>query len=165
VLSLAAKHPAMSTLINPRQSSAIHYESSPLNTMTPEEGEFRAGPAPGSPLPECPVIAGDETRHITELLPDGFVLLAYTDSESLPPGVIEEVRSATNEGLPASLLLVTRAADTQGRFRTLFDAAPSAIYLIRPDGHVCARWRTLRKRDLSHALRAALAVQHTGDVQ
>jgi 3-(3-hydroxy-phenyl)propionate hydroxylase len=181
VLSLAAKHPALSTLINPRQSSAIHYEASPLNTLTTDESAFRAGPAPGSPLPECPLSAGGEIRYITELLPEGFVLLAYTDSQTLPPGVSDELRAAASEGLPVSLLLVTQgkpipialppeikhhsALDTQDRFRILFDAAPSAIYLIRPDGHVCARWRTLGKVDLKRALQAALALQHRGAVQ
>jgi 3-(3-hydroxy-phenyl)propionate hydroxylase len=180
VLSLAAKHPAMSSLINPRQSSAIHYDASRLNTKTVDEREFRAGPAPGSPLPECPVVANGKPRHITELLPEGFVLMVYTDSGAPPPGVIDELGSAASESMPLSLLLVTQAeisarlpaeikhhtaVDAQQRFRTLFDAAPAAIYLIRPDGHVCARWRTLRKGDLSNALRAALALAHTGVVQ
>jgi len=178
VLSLAAKHPAMSTLIDPRQSSAIHYEASPLNTLTPDESTFRAGPAPGSPLPECPLIAGGETRHITELLPEGFVLLAYTDSGTLPPGTMDKLNAAATDAGPLSLLLVApeaclrlpdikqhNAIDAHDRFCTLFDAAPSAMYLIRPDGHVCARWRKLRNGDLAAAMRAALAIRHMGDVQ
>jgi 3-(3-hydroxy-phenyl)propionate hydroxylase len=178
VLSLAAKHPAMSSLINPRQSSAIHYDASRLNTTTADENGFRAGPAPGSPLPECPVVANDKPRHITELLAEGFVLLVYTEAPALPSTIMDEVHSAARESMPLSLLVVTpagissaaeikhhAAVDAQGRFRTLFDAAPSAIYLVRPDGHVCARWRTLREGDLTGALRAALALQHTGVAQ
>ena len=85
--------------------------------MTPDESEFRAGPAPGSPLPECPLIANGKTRHITELLPDGFVLLAYTDTQTLPPDMMDELRSAASEGLPLSLLVVTQAKMPHQRFR------------------------------------------------
>jgi len=37
-LSLADKHPALKTLINPRQSNAITYADSPLNAHESEEG-------------------------------------------------------------------------------------------------------------------------------
>lgn len=33
VLSLAARHPALSSLFNPRQSSAVSYRDSPLNAV------------------------------------------------------------------------------------------------------------------------------------
>lgn len=181
VLSLAARHPALSTLINPRQSSAIHYDASCLNTTTPDEAKFRGGPAPGSPLPECPLTVSGKPRHLTELLPDGFLLLVYAESGTLPSGMLDALRAVASEGWHLSLLLVTTRSeisdpipeeidrhhglDSQGRFRALFDAAPFAIYLIRPDGHVCARWRTLGETDLREALRTALVVGETGDIR
>jgi 3-(3-hydroxy-phenyl)propionate hydroxylase len=43
--------------------------------------------------------------------------------------------------------------DDEGKFTQRFDATPGATYLVRPDQHLCARWRTfdtaalLRARD------------------
>jgi len=179
VLSLAARHPMLSTLINPRQSSAIHYDASRLNTTT-DESAFRGGPAPGSPLPECPLGIKSKTRHITGLLPDGFAAVIYTELGTLPASIMDELREIAHEGWPLSLLVVTNAegsvflppqvnaqiaVDAGKRFVALFDAAPSAIYLIRPDGHVCARWRTLGPGSLIGALRTALAVQDAEEVR
>jgi 3-(3-hydroxy-phenyl)propionate hydroxylase len=180
VLSLAARHPALSTLINPRQSSAIHYDASRLNT-TMDERAFRGGPAPGSPLPECPLGINNKTRYITELLPDGFAAVIYTEMGTLPASIMNELREVAHEGRPLSLLVVTpnvegsapippdihgqTAIDAEKRFVALFDAAPSAIYLIRPDGHVCARWRSLGPGALIGALRTALAVPDAEEVR
>jgi 3-(3-hydroxy-phenyl)propionate hydroxylase len=180
VLSLAARHPSLSTLINPRQSTSIHYDASRLNTAA-DESDFRGGPAPGSPLPECPLGINNKTRHLTELLPDGFTVVIYSEMGTLPSGAMDELRSVADEGWPLSLLVVTpnaegsvpvppqlnaqTAVDAGKRFLALFDAAPSAIYLVRPDGHVCARWRTLDPGALSGALKTALAVHDAEKVR
>ena len=55
VLSLAIKHERVRSLINPRQTSAITYTASPLNTPDAEPGAFTAGPVPGAVLAECPL--------------------------------------------------------------------------------------------------------------
>ena len=43
--------------------------------------------------------------------------------------------------------------DTQGLVAKRYDARPGTTYLLRPDQHVVARWRTLD----THAVQAALA--------
>ena len=44
-------------------------------------------------------------------------------------------------------------AALKGRFAERFDAQPGTTYLIRPDQHIAARWRTFD----AHALQCALA--------
>lgn len=174
VLSLAATHPSLAHLINPRQSTAGRYEATSLNSTAPGDADFRAGPSPGTALPECPVVTNGGRRFITELLPDGFALLAYQEPGALSRDTINELRgelhSGSEAGWPSALLSISpgdggdpfapdihrrHIQDADGRFRELFDAAPSSFYLVRPDGHVCARWRALRRGDLRAALNTA----------
>jgi 3-(3-hydroxy-phenyl)propionate hydroxylase len=39
-----------------------------------------------------------------------------------------------------------------------YDAKPGTVYLLRPDQHVCARWRSPTSDDVGAALRHALAL-------
>jgi 3-(3-hydroxy-phenyl)propionate hydroxylase len=43
--------------------------------------------------------------------------------------------------------------DSAGLFAARYDATPGSFYLLRPDQHVCARWRSFNQQ----AVRAALA--------
>ena len=169
VLSLAKDHPKIATLIDPRQSSAIAYEGSCLNTRTRDEGLFNAGPAPGTPPLECPLTVDGKKRYFTTLLGDDFTLV-WLGEKNVPSIVTDELVRALERNLPVTLLLIgsDRLSDSFGplpikhadlfedRFQRLYDAAPAAAYLFRPDGHVCARWRTLRDGDLTAAIETAL---------
>ncbi|CAN5491418.1 FAD-dependent oxidoreductase [soil metagenome] len=48
--------------------------------------------------------------------------------------------------------------DTEGLAAQRFDARPGSVYLLRPDQHVCARWRTLDVTAFRAALQRALGV-------
>ena len=178
VLSLAKDHPALATLIDPRQSSAIAYEGSQLNTVTRDESSFKAGPRPGSPPLECPLIVDGKKHYLTNILGNDFTLV-WSGEGDVPSIVTDELHRVINRELSVVLRTIGTAkllsetagqlqawhADVaEGRFIELYDAAPSAAYLFRPDGHVCARWRTLRPGDLSDAIDAALGyrkVEHS----
>ena len=109
---------------------------------------------------------------MTELPGDGFTLLVKSPPGQLPKALVENLLALKLDDRRVSLVVVSdgperspsvppelaclEAQDTRGRFRVLYDADPAAIYLVRPDGHVCARWRALRDGDLAAALRTAM---------
>ena len=136
VLGLAAKHRPLRALINPRQTSPIAYTASPLNGAS--DG-FSAGPPPGSVLPECPLGDG----HITELLGNGFTALYFGEQSDAP-------------ALPCTLRAIPRAADSTGHLYPMYGAIDGTLYLVRPDGHVLARWRDARDADATGAINRAL---------
>ncbi|MEO7008270.1 MAG: FAD-dependent oxidoreductase, partial [Caldimonas sp.] len=91
VLALAVDTPALRPLINPRQTSPIRYDKSPLNATDAIADGFEAGPPAGSVLPSCPVqwIGADGSArpgHITEMLAAGtFSLVHFAAGGALPP--------------------------------------------------------------------------------
>ena len=64
--------------------------------------------------------------------------------------------------LPVTPLVVTPAGgkldgiamlvDPQGHIHRRYDARPGTVYLLRPDQHVAARWRTLDAAQVRAAL-------------
>lgn len=158
VLSLAGSHPALRSLINPRQSSVIHYDDSPLNTISADDASFRRGPAPGAALPEVRLIdrSGGDV-YLTAQLRDGFNLLIYGADERMRAAVTAWTATASNAGESAFAIFVSSGDDTQlrdvsGQFADIYDAAPQAVFLIRPDGHVCARWRSFDAGAVDNAI-------------
>ena len=69
--------------------------------------------------------------------------------------IVVKADDAPLEALPSDIDAVI-AVDRAGRFGSLFDAGDTAVYLIRPDGHVAARWRRLQHGDLVGAMSTAL---------
>jgi 3-(3-hydroxy-phenyl)propionate hydroxylase len=135
VLGLAARHPAVRPLINPRQTSAIAYVDSPLNG--PSDG-FEAGPPPGHVVCECPLADG----HLTDRLGTGYTALYFGEARDAP-------------SCDCELQALPRALDVSGRLYPLYGADDGSLYLIRPDGHVLARWRDGRRADVDAALASA----------
>lgn len=147
-LSLAAEHRDIAELINPRQTAAVAYAESPLST--PDADAWQSGPAPGEVLPEVPV--GGPVGHVTEVVGPGFVLLHF----GTPPvwdesGVrIAPVLAQADVRWPQALI------DGDGRLTRAFDAVDGAAYLLRPDGHVAARWKRADAASVRAAWQRAL---------
>ena len=134
VLSLAAEHRGIAELINPRQTAAVAYTGSPLST--PDAEAWQAGPRPGEVLPEVPLAGA--VSHVTEAVGPGFVLLHF----GVPPRELSTqglrmlpVLAQANAAWPQALI------DAGGRLAREFDAQDGSAYLLRPDGHVAARWK------------------------
>ena len=129
VLALAGKAEFARRMINSgRLSVATVYDSA---LAVPDEDAF-AGPARlGAPLPDAPVRRRDGgDGFLLAALGDGFTLLA-ADAETaiVPPAGI------------AFAALGRDFNDVDGTLAARLDATPGAVYLLRPDQHLCARWR------------------------
>ena len=152
-LGLAVADPFVATLVNPRQSSAIAYPQSRLALA--DQDRFDAGPPAGATLPECPIERDGLPAHLTDLLGPRFVLLCLA-----PARPRAELHDMPVE-IAVSWIAPTRNAgasawDRSGDLFPSYGARPEAHYLIRPDGHVLARWRRLDPQRVRAALVAAL---------
>ena len=122
VLDLAADYPFARPLINSgRLSVPSIYDGSPLNGPDAlPDGPDRT--RPGAPCPDAPVGNGFLLDH----LKGHFTLLALgTDAP--------DIGGTT----PVTVTADTISPELRERY---LGTAPSAIYLIRPDQHVVARW-------------------------
>ena len=165
VLSLAVKHPALSSLINPRQTSAITYVTSPLNVLGGAD-EFECGPVPGQPLSECPVTIVEKGAaregHLTDLITPAVTAMYFADDGDTPSELTALAVSMRERGVPFVLNTLTRHLhvdvaeahgwDHTGRLFDMYGATGGTLYLVRPDGHVFGRWH----RFDGEAARAAL---------
>jgi 3-(3-hydroxy-phenyl)propionate hydroxylase len=145
VLALAPKAEFARRMINSgRLSVATVYDTS---LSTPDESPFAGSARLGAPLPDCPVRNPDGSAgHLLETLDDGFTLLTFKNgasSQSAPDGVS---RVSIGEDL----------ADPDGVLTQRLDATPGAAYLLRPDQHLCARWRCLDRGKVAAARDRAL---------
>jgi 3-(3-hydroxy-phenyl)propionate hydroxylase len=82
----------------------------------------------------------------------GFTLLCFGDRPA--------VESVAEGPIVARVLSVgDDVQDAEGLLAQRYDAQPGTVYLIRPDQHVAARWRSLDADKVRAALRRATA-QH-----
>ncbi len=158
VLSLAKKHAFARRLVNSgRLSVPAILAESPLNTPD-RDADFPKGPGamiPGAPAADAPVV-GPAGQWLLGYLGTGFTLLAFGNAVG-PFGVA----SLAREHIACKVVQVggkpTAGAalidDASGLASRRYDARPGTVYLLRPDQHVCARWREF---DLP-SVRAAIA--------
>ena len=98
------------------------------------------------------MIAGDKAGavasvFVVEVLDDFFAALVFDgDGAAVTAGA---------EGTAPVTLVHLSATGTAA---TRYDARPGTVVLLRPDQHVCARWRAPTAADVAAALRRALAL-------
>ncbi|WP_294227216.1 FAD-dependent oxidoreductase [uncultured Shimia sp.] len=132
VLDLAKKAKFAQPLVNSgRLSTPTPYVDSPLNTDDSDDwaGQMR----PGTCAADAPVSKDGKPGWLLEELSDGFTLLALgVDVSLVDAGVFT----------PKVLSLGVDFEDSEGLISQRYDASEGALYLIRPDQHIAARWRS-----------------------
>jgi len=175
-LSLAVDHEFVRPLVDPRQSVPYTYRDSELNSFgnrasAENTEEFRNGPPLGAPLRNLRVRRGPKSGHLLDWLGTGFVGVFFILGEfaSDDRSLLAELR----RNCRLRLLLVTDARldvtleehaerliileDVTGVAGQFYDAVTGTLYLARPDGHVCARWKRVVAAELVSAMRIACA--------
>ena len=149
-LSLAVRHDFTRALANPRQMQPYTYASSPLTQFPERDGAFTEGPSIGSAAPNVRL---DDGSFLLDRLGEGFSGLWFTGGDS----------GADPGDAPQRLFTELRALDR--RFTGLvvgppataiYGARPGSFYLLRPDLHVAARWRTADTAESRRALSTCL---------
>ncbi|WP_028467238.1 FAD-dependent oxidoreductase [Nisaea denitrificans] len=143
VLDLAEAHPFARPLVNSgRLSVPATHAGSDLNG----EDALPGGPErtrPGAPAVDAPVGDG----WLLESLGTDIVLLGI--NTSLPD-------MSGGDTLPVTVLTIETEDDRLGALRERYlGRNEQAVYLIRPDQHIAARWPTYDRKAISAALTAA----------
>jgi 3-(3-hydroxy-phenyl)propionate hydroxylase len=155
VLSLCETAPFARALVNSgRLSLPHHYIATALTT--PDGDDFTGrGLAPGAPSIDAPVSTSrGDVGWLLSHLGHRFVLLCFLDGDGASKAGWEDWarESATVQPSP-DLLFVSRDGETGGAGATrLVDheglafkrwaAEPGTVYLVRPDQHIAARWKS-----------------------
>jgi 3-(3-hydroxy-phenyl)propionate hydroxylase len=152
VLHLAREHAFARKLVNSGRLSVPSFlTQSRLNT--PDEDAFEGDMVPGAPMDDAPVRIDGRDGWLLDQAGNRFVLLVFAPSaEAVLPSWRDKFASLVQDDLAVDTLVVTPgggwlpglkvAADPQGHAARRYDADDLAVYLVRPDQHVAARWRT-----------------------
>jgi 3-(3-hydroxy-phenyl)propionate hydroxylase len=163
VLNLAKDCPFARTLMNSgRLSTPTLLRDSPLNT--PDMDTFAGAMLPGAPLADAPVRLGTQDSWLLAHVGGEFAVI-YFHAASAPPTAVAAALRALRVKTVCVALAGTRSAASAPEIVQLedahdvlwqrYDAHDGTLYLIRPDQHVCARWRGFDRAALAAALARA----------
>lgn len=144
VLALAPRCEFARRMVNSGRLSVATVHDTPLST--PDEQAFAGTARLGAPAPDAQMQTPDGgTCHLLEKLSNDFELL-YVQDGAVP---------CVPEGIKLTVI-GEDLKDDRGYFTQRFDATPGASYLLRPDQHLCARWRAYDAGKVSAARARAL---------
>jgi len=161
VLHLAREHPFARKLVNSgRLSMPSVLTASRLNT--PDTDTFSGDMVPGAPLADAPLLRESRATWLLDEMGGAFTLLLFApDSSAITPALQAELDALRQQPIAVHSRLITAdgsgnsLADVQGLAAQRYDAQHAAVYLIRPDQHVAARWRGLSLAGVPAALARA----------
>ena len=158
VLVLARHHGFARKLVNSgRLSLPSVYRDSPLNTPDRAGDNFAGAMVPGVPAADAPIV-GARSPWLLDHLHEGFALLTFGDT--VPA---HAARALAHDSIPCQVIQAggrrtdgnVFVDDPTGVLADRYDGKPGTCYLLRPDQHVCARWRSFDLDDVRVAIHRA----------
>lgn len=166
VLTLARDHAFARQLVNSGRLSvpAVLHDST-LNT--PDADTFAGRMVPGATCVDAPLARNGQDGWLLPRVGGRFVALVFGAPEALSAGTLAALHALSEDRVPVMPLFVTDMAaaaqsdanvwyDVAGLAAARYDATPGTVYLVRPDQHVCARWREINVTALAAARDRAL---------
>ena len=158
VLALSRQHSFARRLVNSGRLSTPTMHR-PGASSTADHDAFACGPTTGAPAIDAPVTVKDRSASLLDQLGGRFDLLIFDGNERMPDTLESEfgsnlrvARIATESQSPHAL------KDIEGLASRRYDAQSGAVYLLRPDQHVAARWRKPSVANVRAALRCAQGI-------
>ena len=181
-LSLAREHLFARALVNSgRLSVPAVLAHSTLNTpdadADADADTFAGGMVPGAVMDDAPMTENGQPFWLLDRMGKHFMaLLAVADPGQLDAATLHSIQALAEAPIALQVVLVSPKpgalpgtapdttpgaasaglrvfVDAKQRFAERFDAQPGSTWLIRPDQHIAARWRSFN----AHALQMALA--------
>lgn len=146
-----------------RLSVPCAVDKSELNTE--DRDAFQTAMRPGAAAADAPVLLNGRPIWFLRQLASGAFTLLLFDGPSAPT-LMREVQAAWEGLAPLQVLLVGNRLldgaltleDAEGLLARRFDGEADTGYLLRPDQHVCARWRSPDGKAIREAMLRALAL-------
>lgn len=149
VLELAGQYEFARPLVNSgRLSTPTPYVQSSLNT--PDDAVFAGKMLPGTNCADAPVQVAAKEGWFLHQIGGGFKVIVFGPAPTAIVG---------SGALAAPVLSIGQdIIDAKGRLAERYDGQPGTTYLIRPDQHVAARWRSFDAAKIQAAIHRACAL-------
>lgn len=151
-----------------RLSTPSILRGSPLNSA--DEDGFEGAMVPGAPCTDAPVRRDGRDAWLLDRVGNEFTLLLFGDGAEMTATRLQAVQALGRAPIPVRTVVIgpsgaarpdfhgVVAVEEDGLVSKRFDAQPGSAYLLRPDQHVCARWRRFDPARVQAALaRATMA--------
>ncbi|MFC3109026.1 FAD-dependent oxidoreductase [Undibacterium arcticum] len=135
---------------------------------TPDQDQFSGAMVPGAPVEDAPVALNGKACWLIPLTGNIFTGIYYHDAGRVADETLKDLQALMNGAIPVKPLVVvppdpvpanlagfTVIQDSGGLLAQRYDMQPGTFYLVRPDQHVCGRWRTFNPAAVRDALMRA----------
>ena len=114
---------------------------------------------PGAVAADAPVALADGSADwlLAQSHPTGFTAVVFGTGEAADDARRAISAAASTVGVPVATVRIP-LDDAHALAARRYDGRDGTVYLLRPDQHVCARWRRAEAGAVAAALRRALAI-------